>query len=206
MPTAPPRQSIMNEIVHTELANGQAVCIRTIRPTDEALMRKGIEQLSANSRYFRFFSNRRIPADDVIEKLLQVDGHQHLAWAAILTNGTEHRAIGAVHVFRDCTRGAAGEYSVAILDDYHGMGLARMLTAVLLVHCRLKKISSLDVQILSENSAALNLVRSLGGQRSSIPSRVAEFTLATDLALLRLQAQSQQKGVQDVFAQLASYL
>ena len=206
MPTVPPCQCMMNEIIHTDLANGQAVCIRTIRPTDEALMRKGIEQLSSNSRYFRFFSNQRTPTEAVIEKLLEVDGHHHLAWGAILTNGTEHRAIGAVHVFRDRTRGAAGEFAVAILDDYHGMGLARMLTAVLLIHCRLQKISALDVQILSENNAALNLVRSLGGQRSSGPPRVAEFTLDTDLALIRLQTQSEQKGLQDVFTQLARYL
>ncbi len=197
---------IIDEVIHAALADGSAVCIRTIRATDEERMRKGIEQLSAHSRYLRFFSSQRSLPDGVIEKLIQVDGHQHIAWGAILSNDAEDPAIGAVHVFRDSEHSANGEFSVAILDEYHGMGLARMLTAVLLINCRLEKISSLLVQTLSENRAALNLVRSLGGERSRTASGISDFTLDTELALHRLRGQSEQKGLQDVLRQLERYL
>ena len=206
MPGHPAVLPVFDEVIHTELADGRPVCIRTIRPTDEELMRKGIAQLSAHSRYLRFFSGQRTLPDGVIEKLVDVDGHQHIAWGAIRPTGSEHSAIGAVHVFRDSEHSANGEFSVAILDEFHGLGLARMLTAVILVNCRLEKINSLVVQILSENQAALGLVRSLGGQRSSTSSSIADFTLETDLALERLRAQSGRKGLQDVLAQLAKYL
>lgn len=202
---------IFDEVIHTELGDGRAVCIRTIRPTDEELMRQGIARLSAHSRYLRFFSGQRTLPDKVIEKLVDVDGHQHIAWGAIRSKGAEHSAIGAVHVFRDSEDSANGEFSVAILDEFHGLGLARMLTAVLLVNCRLEQISSLDVQILSENQAALGLVRSLGGERSNATSSIADYTLATDLALDRLRSQSEHaqpehRGLRDVLAQLAKHL
>lgn len=206
MPGCPAVLPVFDEIIHTELADGRRICIRTIRPTDEELMRKGISQLSAYSRYLQFFSGQRTLPDAVIEKLVGVDGHRHIAWGAIRPAGSERSAIGAVHVFRDDEHSANGEFSVAILDEFHGMGLARMLTALLLVNCRLEKISSLGVQILSENQAAIGLVRSLGGQRSSTSSSIADFTLETDVALDRLRAQSEHKGLQDVLAQLAKYL
>jgi hypothetical protein len=169
-------------------------------------MREGIAQLSSRSRYLRFFSGQPMPSDPVMHRLLDVDGHRHIAWGAILTGDAEHPAIGAVHAIRGGEHSRTGEFSVAIVDAFHGLGLARMLTAVLLINCRLEQIVALEVQILTENRAAGNLVRSLGGQRCATASGVSEYMLDTAQALDSLRGQSDNAGLQRVFEQLAGYL
>lgn len=205
MTGSPQTHRITDEIIHTTLEDGTKVCIRSIRPTDEARMRQGVEQLSNQSRYMRFFSPQPMPSRAVIERLINADGHAHLAWGAMLTNDSKHPAIGAVHAVRDDASSASAEFSVAIVDAYHGLGLARMLVAVLLVNCRLEHIESLDVQILSENRAARGLITSLGAKRCGTEYSVTEYILDTALALETLRSETDSPGLKDVFAALARY-
>lgn len=193
-------------IVHTRLENGTAVCLRAVHPGDEDRMRSGIERLSQQSRYLRFFSAAPVPPDHVIERLVRVDGHRHLAWGAILSDDAEREAIGVVHAVRQQSDQRHAEFALGVLDRWHGQGLARMLTAVLLVHCRSEGIARLDAQILAENAAATGFVRSLGGERSGTSSGVAEFTLDVADALAALRSSSQPAGLQAVFEAFADYL
>lgn len=199
-------RAIVDEVIHTRLEDGTKVCIRSIRPTDEARMREGIEQLSAQSRYLRFFSPQRMPSRAVIERLIDADGHRHIAWGAILTGEDEHPAIGAVHAVRDDTDSETAEFSVAIVDAWHGLGLARMLIAVLLVNCRIEGIETFEVQILSENRAARSLVTWLGAERAEAEYGVTEYVLDTAAALARLRSGESTPGLRDVFAALERYL
>ena len=189
-------------IIHTQLENGAKVCIRSIRPSDEEQMRKGIAQLSLESRYLRFFTAQPMPPDRVIEKLVDVDGHRHIAWGAIFSDDPDNPPIGAVHVVRDDECSRNGEFSVAIVDAFHGLGLARMLTAVLLVNCRIEGIVSLEVQILSQNRAAINLVKSLGGQKCGSEASVSDYRVDTAVALENLCKLPAASGLQDVFSAL----
>lgn len=168
-------------------------------------MRQGIAELSSRSRYLRFFSGQTMPPDSVVERLVDVDGHRHLAWGAILTGGSDNPAIGAVHVFRSDPQGRAGEFSVAIVDAYQGLGLARILTAVILIHCKVERITCLDVHVLYENQAASNLVRSLGAENRRTDAAVSEYTLEVDTGLAKLRCQANEAGLAEVFRQLERY-
>lgn len=189
-------------VIHTQLENGANVCIRSIRPSDEEKMRLGIAQLSLESRYLRFFTAQPMPPDRVIEKLVDVDGHRHIAWGALFSDDADNPPIGAVHVVRDDEFSPTGEFSVAIVDAFHGLGLARMLTAVLLVNCRIEGITSLEVQILSQNRAAINLVNSLGGKKCGSESTISDYTLDTEVALGNLRKLPAATGLQHVFSAL----
>src|SRR3546814_12837048 len=115
--------------VHSELNDGTAVCLRTITPEDEPLLRAGIATLSAESRYLRFFSPTPMPPDPVVAGLVDVDGHDHIGWGALCTACEGTPANGAVHAVRYQDGGTIGEYSVTVLSAFHGQGLARMMTA-----------------------------------------------------------------------------
>lgn len=169
-------------------------------------MRDGIEQLSARSKYLRFFSVQPMPPDAVIERLVDADGHRHIAWGAIQSSDPALPAIGAVHAIRDSSEEGTAEFSVAVVDAFHGLGLARMLIAVLLVNCRHEGIGSLDVQVLSENRAAGYLVRALGGQRLGTELSVTEYALDTAHAIAMLRSDRSVPGLADVFAALDEYL
>ena len=198
--------TISETIVHTRLESGRRICIRAVRPDDEPRMRSGIEQLSSQSRYLRFFSGAPRLPDRVVAKLVEVDGHRHLAWGAILTDDPEYLAIGAVHAVRPDTDSSRAEFAVGILDAYHGQGLARMLTAVLLIHSQAEDIAAMDVQILSENTAAANLVRSLGGERRGTEQGVSDYVLDTAAALETLRSNPEPAGLQAVFAAFHAFL
>ena len=193
------------KIIHAELEDGRKICIRSINPSDEENMRHGIERLSTQSRYLRFFSVQPMPSDTVIEKLVDVDGHDHIAWGAILTDNGENAPMGAVHAIRDEADGSAGEFSVAIIDAYHGLGLARMLTAVIMVHCQIEGITSLDVQILSQNMAALNLVKELGGTKCGAEADLSYYRIDTGLAFNKIKKGPSFAGLRLVITALEQY-
>src|SRR3546814_13014634 len=86
--------------VHNELNDGTAVCLRTITPEDEPLLRAGIATLSAESRYLRFFSPTPMPPDPVVAGLVDVDGHDHIGWGAVCTDSDGPPAIRRVQIGR----------------------------------------------------------------------------------------------------------
>ncbi len=193
--------------VHSRLNDGTAVVLRTITPDDAPLIREGIARLSAESRYLRFFSPAPALPDAVVERLADVDGHDHIAWGAICTDCPGRPPIGAVHAVRyeddrDATEARAGEFSVAVLDEFHGRGLARMMAAALLVQCRAEGLAMLDVHMLSENIAAKRLVKSMAAEWTGESAGVAEYRLDVAAAIAALAADTEAPGVQDVLRAL----
>lgn len=191
-------------IIHSKMNDGRDVILRTIRPDDAELLRAGIASLSANSRYLRFFSPAPMVPDAVVERLVDVDGVDHIAWGAICADCEVETAIGAVHSVRHKSGGRAAEYSVTVVDAFHGQGVARMLTAALLFDCKAAGITSLDVYILSENRAALSLVKSMGAIHRISSIGVSDYILDVDTALHALREEGV-PGVRLVLEQLEAF-
>ncbi len=185
--------------IETTLENGKPVCIRTIREDDRELMRVGIEQMSQRSRYLRFFSGARTAPEWVIERLVRADGHDHIAWGAIDTALPGKPAIGAVHAFRDAQDEDCAEFSVAVVDDYHGLGLGKLLTATILLDA-CDSITEFAVSILADNTRALDFARSLGGRAVGHDRGVLEYVLDVKGALVRLRDECDPPGMAAVFA------
>lgn len=196
------RRRIEDVVIHSRLNDGTAVCLRTITPDDGPLIRDGVARLSAESRYLRFFSPASSLPDAVIDRLVDVDGHDHIAWGAICSSCPDRPAIGAVHAVRHSHDGPVGEFSVAVLDDFQGQGLARMMTAALLVHCLAEGLVELDVHMLSENAAARRLVKALGASWAEETAGVAQYRLDVAAALAALRGDADVPGVCDVLAAL----
>lgn len=188
-------------IIDTQLNDGTPVCIREVRKDDEQRLKDGIAELSPQSRYLRFFSGMREAPQGVVDALVTVDGHDHIAWGAIRTDLPELPALGVVHAFRDKDDPASAEYSVAVIDAYHGRGLASLLTAVLMLDCRREGLDHLLVHILPENAPALTLARSLGARYRDLEGGVMRFDIAIDEALAALRNETGVPGLAAVFAQ-----
>ncbi|QUL39452.1 GNAT family N-acetyltransferase [Erythrobacter sp. JK5] len=175
------------------------MCIRAVRQDDEQRLREGIEQLSKRSRYLRFFSGMKTPPQNVLDKLVNVDGHDHIAWGALRSDVSEKPAIGIVHAFRDDDDPLTAEFSVGVLDAYHGLGLARLLTAVLLLDCRREGYREFSVHILAENKAALGLARSLGAVPQAREGNVTELEIDVEHAIATLRAEREVPGLTAIF-------
>lgn len=197
---------LRDAIIQTLADDGKPICLRSVRQSDELRMREGIARLSEQSRYLRFFSVQPMPSDSVIERLVDADGHDHIAWGAIHCDGQNNPAVGAVHAIRCDDHPRIGEFSVAVLDDYQGIGLARMLTTVLLIHCEVEAICELDIQTLAENMPANRFILSIGGERQESSAGVISYRLAVRPAIHTIAAAPQLQGIADIMAALAAYI
>lgn len=206
MMARPGLRELHDEIIQTVTADGKRICLRSIRQSDEERMREGIRQLSEQSRYMRFFSVQPMPSDPVIDRLLEVDGHDHIAWGAIHFDGANNPAVGAVHAIRSENHPHAGEFSVAVLDEYHGLGIARMLTTVLLIHCEVEAMCELEVQTMAENMPAIRFILSIGAERRESEAGIVSFRLPVSAAIRKISASFELQGVQDILAALAPYI
>lgn len=187
-------------IIHTSLEDGRPVCIRTIRSEDIELMKLGIGRMSDRSRYLRFFSGAKEPPPWVLQRLLDADGEHHLAWGAIDSSDPAKPAIGAVHAFRDDEHEECAEFSIAVLDEYHGRGLGKLMTATLLLAAREEGIEEFVVHMLGDNTEAREFTRSLGGKFERQDAGVLEYHLAVHGAIDRLRAECDPPGIVEVFA------
>lgn len=191
-------------IIDTALNDGTPICIRKVRPDDRQRLEDGIARLSKRSRYLRFFSGMREAPPAVIDKLVAVDGYDHIAWGALRSDLDDSPALGIVHAFRDEEEPFNAEYSVAVIDEYHGRGLARLLTAVLLLDCYREGLRELTVHILAENEAALALTRSMGGERQGQDRGVTEFEIEISVAIDALKAERDVPGLAEILKRFSN--
>jgi len=186
-------------IIETHLNDGIPVRIRPVSRDDEQRLKDGIARLSPQSRYLRFFSGMREAPPQVIKALITVDGHDHIAWGALRTDLPDTPALGVVHAFRDKDNPETAEFSVAVIDEYHGRGLARLLSAVLLLDCQREGLAHLAVNILPENRPAITLARSLGAHRTGHSGSVSEFDITIAEALAALRDEDDVPGLAAIF-------
>lgn len=192
----------LNCEIETQLSDGRPICLRTIRPSDEAQIRAGIADLSDRSRYLRFFSAFREPPESIVKQLSAVDGHDHIGWGAILLDGDDNPPIAAAHAIRSEDDPLLGELAIAVLDEFQGFGVARTLIAALLFDCARENLPRLEMQVLGENRAAANLLTELGATRKPALDTVQHYIFDVEATLQNLQRKKQPVGVAAVFAAL----
>lgn len=186
--------------IDTVLNDGTPICIRPVNPADEERLKEGVARLSPRSRYLRFFSGMSALPQNVVDRLVDVDGHDHIAWGALLLEDPAAPAIGIVHAFREEEEPEIAQYSVAVADEYHGQGAARLLTAVLLLDCAREGYRELLVHILAENEAGRAFARSLGAERQGASGNVIELEIGIAEATARLRREEDVPGLAAVFA------
>ena len=133
---------------------GAELCIRQVRPDDKRLIAEGIERLSPESRYRRFFR----PLDRLSERdlvyLTEIDHTDHEALVAI-DPGT-----GALVGVARYVRGAEphlAEVSVAVGDPWQRRGVATALLERLVERAREAQITHFVALVLDENVEAIKL-------------------------------------------------
>ena len=182
------------------LDNGTHVCLRRIRHSDIDRIEDGISQMSDQSRYLRFFSGSKTMPPSVVERLASVDGTRHLAWGVVNMDLPDHPAIAAAHVFRETETSDSGEFAIAVLDQYHGQGIARLLMTTIFLDCYCEGFRRLQIDILRTNKKASGLIRSVGATPCAMEGSVAQYNLVIREAISALQEMGSPNAVQDIVA------
>jgi GNAT superfamily N-acetyltransferase len=148
------------------LRDGSPILIRPIEPGDKGAILTAFEHLSPESRYRRFFA----PLDDLSDRdlayLTEVDHHDHEALVAHTEDG---EPLGVARYVRAGDPHKA-EVAVAVVDHWHGRGVATALLDRLSDRAREEGVRTFTATILSENRDAMGLMRSLGETRQVGPT------------------------------------
>ena len=168
------------------LRDGSEVEIRPVRPTDKQLLRDGFARLGAESRYRRFLVPMPRLSTRLLRYLTEVDHHDHEALGALAAGSGE--PIGIARYVRSEQDGDAAEVAVAVIDDWHGRGVATALLTRLAERAREEGIARFTATCLAGNTEALELVGDLGAAR----------TTATDSGIVEAQVELPDVGERSV--------
>ncbi len=186
------------------LDSGEPVLLRPVGRDDMDRMRAGIAALSDHSRYLRFFNGSQTMPDHVVERLCDADGWKHIAWGALDLASPGEPAIGAVHAIRKGA-GNEAELALAVLDTWHGKGLARLLLTAVVSDAQGAGITRLTAETLAENRATRHLFRCLGGLSVHREGPIVSYRFDIETAAQKLELLTQNPAGDTVRAGLKAF-
>ena len=143
------------------LSNGREAFVRPVRPEDDAMFRRFFEHVSAEDLRLRFFRAVRDFSHDFIARLVQLDYARSMALVAI--DAASGEMLGAVRLLADSDF-ERGEYGIMVRSDLKGAGLGWRLMQEMIEVARWMGLSTIEGQVLRENSTMLAMCRRLGFQ------------------------------------------
>ena len=147
--------------VDVELRDGRHVTIRPIAERDADMLQDAIRALSRESRYTRFFSPLRELPPALLERATRPEPGRELQLVAVFADASGEKIIGgarygALEASGDC------EFAVAIVDEWHGLGLARRLLEMLIERARASGFRRMEGYVLATNLPMMSLAKRLG--------------------------------------------
>ena len=158
---------------YSELAaakDGRQVMFRLLRPSDKAALLDGLQRMSPESRYKRFFTPRESLNPIELAYLTELDQDRHFAIAVGLPAGDDLKiGLGVGRFVCDADAPQRAEAAVAVVDDAQGLGLGKMLFERLVAAARERGVTEFHLDILPENAAMLGLLKSIFPQTQAYP-------------------------------------
>jgi GNAT superfamily N-acetyltransferase len=181
LPAKEPTSPMHDNLQWSEkLRDGTMVLIRAIRDDDAELERRFIEELSPQSRRFRFLGDIKSPDPQLLRQFTHVDQVKEVAFVALIADGTAEREIG-VSRYSVLGDGVTCECAIAVSDDWHNQGLATLLMNHLIDVARQRGISRMYSVDAPDNQAMRELAEHLGFVRSRDPNDARQVLHTLDL-------------------------
>ncbi len=142
------------------LKDGSNVLVRRVTAVDKPLFVAGFARLGEESRYRRFLGAKKRLSDDELAFFTELDHHGHEALGAV--DPATGEGLGVARYLRDPARYEIAEAAVAVIDDWQGRGLGRVLLERLAIRAHDEGIRHFSASLLVENRAMLALFERLG--------------------------------------------
>jgi acyl-CoA synthetase (NDP forming)/ribosomal protein S18 acetylase RimI-like enzyme len=164
------------------LRDGRTAHLRPISPEDTDLLVEFYEQVSAESKYLRFFAPMPRLSDRDVERFTHVDHVDRVAF--VLTVGGKMVAVGRYDREPRRPDGSGGnEAEVAFLvqDAHQGRGIAQLLLEHLAQAGRERGVDKFVAEVLPENQRMIRIFREAGYQvAGGFEDGVMRFEFAID--------------------------
>ena len=141
---------------------GRSVCLRPIRPEDEALHTEFLQHLDPQDVRMRVFYSKRTLERSELARLVQIDYAREMAFIAIApdVNG-QPQTLGVVRTMAD-TDNQNAQFGVIVRSELKGSGLGLLLMNKLIAYLRTQGTQRLVATVLDYNDRMLSLAKELG--------------------------------------------
>jgi acetyltransferase len=141
---------------------GRRLCLRPIRPEDEALHTEFLQHLDVEDVRMRVFYSKRTMERSELARLVQIDYAREMAFVAIAADANgQPQTLGVVRAMTDPDNVDA-EFGVIVRSDLKGSGLGLLLMNKLIAYLRTQGTRRLVATVLDYNDRMLNLAKELG--------------------------------------------
>jgi RimJ/RimL family protein N-acetyltransferase len=166
------------------LRDGTAITIRPIKPRDREALRRGFQEISAQTRYLRFLGVVGELSEATLTYLTEVDQKDHIALVAGVTSPDlkTERGLGVARIIRLPGRPDVGEAAITVSDDMQRHGVGTALALELERAARANGIHRIRAEVLEGNEAMRAILEAAGATRVEMETE-APGTLSYELVL-----------------------
>jgi acetyltransferase len=142
------------------LPGGERIELRLVRPDDKQRLLDTFSQLSAPSRYKRFFAAKHRLSDAELAYFTETDGTDHFALVAVETRaGSEGACVGVARGIRLAADPECAEVAITVIDRMQGHGVGRQLLERLIRAAQERGILRFRFECLAHNREVQRLVQ-----------------------------------------------
>ena len=142
------------------LRDGRAAHLRPIAEEDQQLLVEFYAQVSAESKYMRFFAAMPELSDKDVWRFTHVDHHDRVAF--VLTVANQMIAVGRFDRIPDDRGGAVAEVAFLVQDAHQGRGIAQLLLEHLAQAGRELGVEKFVAEVLPDNRRMIAIFREAG--------------------------------------------
>jgi len=152
------------------LPGGGEYAVRPIHPDDAQMLQDLVQQLSPESRYFRFVSSMVELPPSMLARFTLIDYDREMALVAVAKErfagadgeiSETERIVGVSRYITNPDQSSC-EFSLLVADDFKGRGLGSRLMESIMDVAREKGLAEIEGLVLANNPGMLKLMRSLG--------------------------------------------
>lgn len=137
------------------------VCVRPITPDDRERIVRGLQAMSGETAYRRFFTPTFYPSEEALRYLTEIDGEHHMALGAVDCTRDGWPGVGAARYIRLSEHSSVAEAAVVVIDAYQQRGIGSILIAALSRYAAGHGVERFRGYVLSENRGVLGYLRTL---------------------------------------------
>ena len=165
------------------LKDGTAVIVRAIRASDKALLQQIMSDVSAESRYFRFFCAKKLLTNQELKYFTEIDFDNHIALIVSLNDGSETAiAVGRYITQRQDDGRDSAELALLVGEDYQRHGLGNILLDHLAQIAMTKGVSEFVCYIMPDNSKMINFLRHSKYPTNRLKHSASVISMSVDLS------------------------
>lgn len=162
------------------LRDGRRARIRDLAPDDRDRLRAGFDALSPTARLMRFGHEIDELGPEMLDDLMDVDGHDHVALVAVDDADPDGPGLGVARFIREPYDAHAAEAAVTVAEGQRGRGVGTALLTALGARAVREGITELRNYVLADNTEMRGVFTDLGARTTIEGGAIVRMDLPLD--------------------------